>query len=59
MDTACSLEDLLEVIDYRDGGKEELGKSMLTAQHYDDDDDDCSSTKMALVLENPQRLICH
>ena len=35
MDKGCSLEDLLEVIDYW-----ESGKSMLAAWHDDDDDDD-------------------
>ena len=32
---------------------------MLAARHDDDDDNCISSAWMALVLDNPQREICH
>ena len=37
IDTGCSLEDLLEVMDDGTNGKRELGKSMLATRHDDDD----------------------
>ena len=40
----------------RRSGERGSGISVLAARH-DDDDDDCSSTRMDLVLNNPQRCL--
>ena len=39
-DAGCSLEDFLEAMDDKDGGKERVGKPVLAARLDDDDDDD-------------------
>ena len=59
-DTGCSQEDLPGAMDNRDECRERVRETVLPTL-LDHDDDEylySSSTRMALALANPQRLIC-